>query len=405
MSQTYDVAVVGAGPGGSSAASWLAEAGLDVILIDKGDFPRDKTCGDAISPRAVHVLERLGLMEEVKQTGYCVSGVTAISPQGERARMSFPSEPPFGTRAYVIRRFELDELIQRKAVQSGARFRGGFRAANLTTTSEVVAIEGADRDGEDSIQARLAVLAVGANQPLLRRTGLLPSDVEFSFAARAYYRGLAGLDDSIHLRFDGVPLPGYGWIFPLSEHSANVGAGYYRRTADTPTTASATLRDFLAHPAVQPLFRQAEQLGPVKGFPLRTDFHRSPTFGPRTLLVGEAAGLVNPFTGEGIDYALESGELAARAIKRAFAEGRFGRDQLRSYDRALRRRFQHTFVYTHLLRRAYMNEWLLNPLIRAADRWPAVADRLIRILSSYESPLTAFSPVMLARVLTAGAHG
>jgi len=402
MSAVHDVAVVGAGPGGSSTASWLAEAGLDVILLDKAEFPRDKTCGDAISPRAVHVLDRLGLMKEVQGSGYRVSGITAISPRGDRARMAFPGQPPFGSCAYVIRRYDLDRLIQRKAVQSGAHFRGGFRAGDITTTPQGVVVHGNDQRDDDSIRARLVVVAVGANLPLLRRAGLLPESVEFSFAARVYYRGLTELDDTIHLRFDGVPLPGYGWIFPLSEDSANVGAGYYRRTADTPSTASAALRDFLAHPAIQPQFQRAEQLGPVKGFPLRTDFHRSPTFGPRTLLVGEAAGLVNPFTGEGIDYALESGELAARAILGAFAEGRFGPHQLQSYDQALRRRFQHTFVYTHLLRRAYMNERLLTPLIRAADRWPNVAKRLIRILSAYDSPLTAFSPVMLARVLASG---
>ncbi|MGA9533090.1 MAG: NAD(P)/FAD-dependent oxidoreductase [Anaerolineales bacterium] len=399
MSVRHDVAVIGAGPGGSSAASWLAQAGLDVILLDKAEFPRDKTCGDAISPRAVHVLDKLGLTDAVQQAGHPAKGVTVISPAGVRMQTDFPDEPPFGRLAYVITRYQLDHLIQQHAVECGARFRSGFHAANIESNAKGVRVQGKVLHGESSILARVAIVAVGASTPLLHRIGLLPEPVGFSFAARAYFRGLSALDQNIQLRFDGVPLPGYGWIFPLSDDSANVGAGYYRPTPDTPSTPVAALREFLVHPAVQPQFRRAKQIGPVKGFPLRTDFHRSPTFGPRTLLVGEAAGLVNPFTGEGIDYALESGELAAQSILRAFGDGTFGAGRLRAYDRALRRRFQHTFVYTHLLRRVYMNEGLLNPLIRAADRWPTVADRLIRILSSYESPLTAFSPVMIARVL------
>jgi geranylgeranyl reductase family protein len=404
MTSRHDVAVVGAGPGGSSAASWLAQAGLDVILVDKAEFPRDKTCGDAISARAVHVLDKLGVLEAVQRAGYLVEGITVTSPAGVRMWTGFPDEPPFRHTAYVIRRYELDHLIQQRAIERGARFRGGFHVTGVAATADGVRIRGNDPTGESSLLARMAIVAVGANIPLLRRLDLLPQPVGFSFAARAYYRGLSAVDHNIQLRFDGVPLPGYGWIFPLSDDSANVGAGYYRRTADTPSTPVAALRDFLAHPSIKPQFERAERLGPIKGFPLRTDFHRSPTYGPRTLLVGEAAGLVNPFTGEGIDYALESGEMAAKTILRAFADGQFGVDRLRGYDRALRHRFQHTFLFTHLLRRVFMNDGLLDPLIRAADRWPAVATRLIRILSSYESPLTAFSPVMLARVL-ASARG
>jgi geranylgeranyl reductase family protein len=397
----HDVAVIGAGPGGASTAAWIAQAGLDVVLLDKSDFPRDKTCGDAISPRAVHVLGQLGLMRAVRAAGFRVEGVTVISPAGGRVRVPFAAEGPFGKHAYVIPRYDLDNLILEGAVRAGARFVPRFHVSALAPDEDGLTIHGARVQEPASVQARLAIVAAGANISLLRRSRLLPSDLRFSFAARAYFAGLTGLDRSIHLRFDGVPLPGYGWIFPLSNGTANVGAGFYRRTANTPSTAAAALEAFLAHPTVRPQFVNAERTGPVKGFPLRTDFNRSPTIGPRTMLVGESAGLVNPFTGEGIDYALESGQLAAETAIQCFQSGAFGRQQLHHYDRSLRRRFQHTFVFTQLLRRAYMNAWLLNPLVRAAGRWPAVGDRLLRILSSYQSPLMAFSPVVLARVCAA----
>jgi flavin-dependent dehydrogenase len=135
------------------------------------------------------------------------------------------------------------------------------------------------------------------------------------------------------------------------------------------------------------------------GYPLRTDFHRSRSVGERLLLVGEAAGLVNPFTGEGIDYALESGQLAGRWLGQCLNEGDVSQAALAGYDRQLRRRFQATFVYTHLLRSLYMTPLLLDPLLRASRRWTDLADRLVRIFLAYEHPLRAVTPIVALRVL------
>ena len=395
----HQAAVVGAGPGGSLAAYQLAQRGCDVVLLDKQAFPRDKVCGDAISPRGVHLLSELGLMAEVERCGRRVSTLAATGPGGASLRVPLPAHGPLGEHAYVIRRHDLDDLVRRKAEAAGASFEAGAHVTGLEASADGYRLQYSQGGRRHTLDVEAVILAVGASLPLVQALGLAPQPVQFSFAARAYFRNLEDLLPELHFRFDGIPLPGYGWIFPLSDHEANVGAGFFVRTASMPATPAAYLERFLRHPPIARQFARAEQLGPVKGYPLRTDFHRSRAVADRLLLVGESVGLVNPFTGEGIDYALESGQLAGQWLSRCLEAGDVSRRALAGYDRELRRRFQATFVYTHLLRSLYMTPALLDPLLRAGRRWPDLADRLVRIFLAYEHPLRALTPLVALRVL------
>ncbi len=399
MLSQYDVAVVGAGPGGSAAASLLARAGLRVALLDKAHFPRDKTCGDALSPRAIHVLQQLGLRSQVEGLGYHIEGVTFVAPQGRQVRAPLSPHPRYAAHALVLRRIKLDDLLRRHAIEEGAEFLGGARVQQVETLKGGVQVSFSRNGRQERLQARVAVIAVGASLPLLQKMGLLPRRVIYSYAARAYYEGVRRLDRDIQIRFDGVPLPGYGWIFPLAPGTANVGAGFYRRSRHTPLTASGALAAFLQHPPVAAMFTAAHRQGAVKGFPLRTDFHRSPVRGKRTLLVGEAAGMVNPFTGEGVDYALESGSLAAECLQACFATGDFSERALGAYERRLRGRFQRFFVLTHGLRQIYMNPWLLDPLVLACQRWPETTRLLVDVMLAYRDPAQALRPSVIWKVL------
>jgi flavin-dependent dehydrogenase len=202
-------------------------------------------------------------------------------------------------------------------------------------------------------------------------------------AVRAYFEEVKGLADQIQLRFDGVPLPGYGWVFPLPNGSANIGAGVFpswwnwQRTAHT---ARAAYEAFIQGPALRAMLQEAHQLGPVKGYPLRVDFATAPTYGQRLLLVGEAAGLVNPLTGEGIDYALESGKLAAEHMIQVFNGGDFSLSALADYDRLLRHRFQRLFIVCNWIQNLLVNPLLLDTVIRTADRRPDLKMLLINIV-------------------------
>ena len=406
MSDLYDIIVVGAGPGGSAAAHYMARQGLNVLLLDKSGFPRDKTCGDALSPNALHILEDMGAMPDLVGAGaYKVAGVDFYSPDSTRLCALVPPHPPFPQYAYVARRLVLDDLIREKALQSGAKFEARVRVAGIEGEPGNLTVIGV-RDGAGiRYRCRLAVIAVGASVNLLHTLGLVNGQPDFARAARTYYEGINGLSDLIQIRFDGVPLPGYGWIFPLSSTSANVGAGFYRHTRHMPPTAQRMLAEFLEHPPVKEMLVEAVQEGPVKGFPLRVDFNKSRVIGEGIMLVGESAGLVNPFTGEGIDYALESARMAARTASYCFAGGGFSRRALKHYERQMRQRFQRLFVMTHLLREFYMNSWLLNPLVRAGNRWPDVSRVLVDVLLSYKDPAQALSPGVVVKVLLSAAQG
>jgi geranylgeranyl reductase family protein len=399
-SNQHDVVIVGAGPGGSASAAFLAAAGLRVLLVDKSTFPRDKTCGDAVSAQGVGLLDELGLGPTIRRAGFKTRGVTIVSPSGRKLTAGIPPSDGLPNYGLVVKRLTLDQMILDAAESAGAEVVDGVHVRGLERApGGGWAIRG-DRAGKAfSASGHTAIIAVGASLPLLRQLNLVPEKIGYSFAARTYFEGIDGLDDRLNIHFDGVPLPGYGWIFPVSRTAANVGAGYYRRGPSTPPTAATTLDAFLKEPRISRRFRSATQLSPVKGYPIRTDFHRSRSTADRLLVVGEAAGLVNPFTGEGIDYALESARLASAALQDAFQAGDLGPASLGRYEGALRRRFHRLFVLTHLMRRVYMTPALLEPLLAACAKHPDMTRLLISVLLSYESPLKAFTPSVVGRVL------
>jgi len=392
VNRLYDIIVVGAGPGGSALAARLARAGLDVLLLDKQIFPRDKTCGDALTPEAVRILHRLGLAESLSQSAFRIDDICVTTPCGVQVKAPFSAD---GTPGCVIPRIKLDELLRGEAVAAGAEFVGDVRVSQVIEEEEKKVI-GASRGSAPSWRGRVIVLAVGASVGLLKALKLLPRRPEFDYAARLYFDGISGLGNRIDVRLDGVPLPGYGWIFPLSHSSANVGVGLFGRSSHN---SYEVLGRFLKHPPIAQLIGAGQPQGPPKSYPLRTDFHRSPLRRGRLLLIGEAAGLVNPFTGEGIDYALESAEYAAECLLDSFARGDFSEQALSQYDRRLRARFQRVFVFTSWMRRIYMTSPLLDALGRACARWPELTGLFAEILLTREDPRKAFGPKVVLRIL------
>lgn len=395
MAPRWDVAVVGAGPGGSTAAARLAKSGLEVLLLDRAAFPRDKTCGDALSPPGLALLDELGLGPQVRAAGRAVGGVRLVSPAGLQVAAPLPGGP-----ALVVRRLALDDLLRRNAEAAGARFEPGVRVRALESLPGCVRLSGEAADRSFSADARLVVLAVGASLPLVQAAGLGPRRPRFAVAARQYVSGLRELAAELQIRFDGVPLPGYAWVFPLSPESANLGAGFFDGARRAPASAAAALEGFLAWPGAAGTLRGARREGPLRGYPLRMDFDRSEVAHGRCLAVGEAAGLVNPFTGEGIDLALESARLAARALAEGFERG----DPLvgvRAYARRVRHRYRRPFRLTRLLRTLYMNPRLLDPLMRACAGSPDSLALLLKVLVETKDVGRALDPRLLLRALRA----
>ncbi len=391
MTSTYDTIVVGAGPGGSAAALRLAQLGLRVLLLDRQEFPRDKTCGDGLSPEALRILNQLGLADLAPQRGFRIDAMSLTSPSGASFEAPFDTN---GQPGYVVPRVALDDGLRAGAIAAGAEFIGQVRVTEIHEQDGTVAAAGPGSNY--TWQTRSMILAVGANMGLLKPLGLLPTRPSLGFAARLYVDGLPSQPHQIQFRFDGIPLPGYGWIFPTSSSSANVGMGVFREVQES---VYDLLGRFLNQPSITELIGSGRAQPPMKAYPLRLDFHRSPLRRGRVLLVGEAAGLVNPFTGEGIDYALESGVLAGECLGHCMATGDWSERALSRYERRLRRRFQRAFRLTHLLRRVYMTEGVLNALSRACVRWPDLPQLFIDIMQTRQTPLKAFSPRVMLRLL------
>src|SRR2546430_1228617 len=313
MSHIYDVLIVGAGPAGSSATYHLARQGIDVLLLDKCSFPREKTCGDALNQRCLSLLNEMDLLDDAVRIGHHCGAVKLIAPGGHAATLPLSQRDDGISYGLIIPRIILDDLLLQQALAQGAQFHSPVRVTDVLSHGKCVEIQGEYQQRPISFKAHMVILAIGANTGLLLRMGLLRKMPRMALATRAYFEGITDLMDQAQFYLDSVFPPGYGWILPLSDSSANIGAALLPSmwlSGQTHGTARGSFDAFIQTPQLQRMLAGAHRSSPVKGFPVRTDFARAPTFGERVMLVGEAAGLGHPLTGEGIAYALESGKIA-----------------------------------------------------------------------------------------------
>jgi geranylgeranyl reductase family protein len=402
MSEIYDAVIVGAGPSGSTTAHYLAKEGFNVLLLDKFNFPRDKTCGDGLTPRALQILDDMGILDTVNQVGYRIDKLELISPRGHSAVAHLPKNGQMCNYMLIVPRVTLDNIILERALTSGASFQSSVRVTGIEQEKHNVLVKGEQRAKAITFRARMVIYATGANTKLLLNTGLLKKVPQMVLAARAYYDGITSNIDTVQARLDNVPLPGYGWVFPLSDTSANVGIGMFRAGLAArwmPKTAHSAFDTFIQSPPLKKLLAGARQASPIKGFPIRVDFARSPTFGERTMIIGEAAGLVNPITGEGIDYGMESGKMAAEHLSQMFASGDFSVKQLAAFDKLLRQRYQRLFVLCDRLRLLYLNAFFANQVVRAVARSEELMNLFMDIVIENQHLSQGFAPGTIAKVV------
>ncbi len=313
-----DVLVVGAGPAGSAAAAWAARLGLDTVLIDAATFPRDKTCGDGLTPRAIAELDRLDLGDWVR--GHTVNRGLRAAGFGQELLLPWPggSLPDHGS---AVPRTELDARIRQTALDAGALGVDGARAVDVERDEHgaVTAVLVQTAEGRHRIACRRLVVADGVRSPLGRLLGReWHRETAYGVAGRSYVKSGRGDDPwiSSHLELrgeDGELLPGYGWIFPLGDGRVNLGVGALA-TAKRP--AKIQIRPLMEYYAS--LRREDWDLAGDLQLPtsalLPMGGAVSGVAGPNWVLVGDAAGCVNPLNGEGIDYGLETGRLAAELL-------------------------------------------------------------------------------------------
>jgi len=339
-----DVIVVGAGPSGSTAAYYLAQAGLNVLLIEKSRFPRDKVCGDGLTPRAVRSLVAMGV-DVSEEAGWLRNKGLRVIGGGLRLELEWPELGNWPGYGLVRTRASLDEQLARRAQAAGAKLLEGTtvtgpllddngRIVGVETTGEIEEksksrsrFDNAERVHGSSVtyRARVVVAADGNSSRLSVAMGLRKRDDRpMGVAVRTYYTSPRHEDDYLESWLDlwdgDRLLPGYGWIFGMGDGTSNVGLGMLN-TSDAfgKTDYRELLKRWLKSMPEEWGYVEENRTEPVRGAALPMGFNRTPHYHKGLLLAGDAAGMVNPFNGEGIAYAMESGELLARVVAQALA--------------------------------------------------------------------------------------
>jgi geranylgeranyl reductase family protein len=324
-----DVVVVGAGPGGSTAAYWLAQAGLSVIVCEKTKFPREKVCGDGLTPRAVKQLVAMGI-DTSREAGWLANHGLRILGGGMRLEMPWPDLAAYPSYGLVRQRQDFDDLLARTAQKAGAQIH------ELTTVTDPIRdertgrVEGVTTKDGRSYRAPVTFVADGNSTRFsLALNRQRREDRPMGVAYRRYYKSPRHDDDWLESwleLWDGEPgkgrlLPGYGWIFGMGDGTSNVGLGILNTSDAFGQTDYRDLLDrWVAALPEEWGFVPENATGPIRGAALPMGFNRKPHYAEGALLVGDAGGMVNPMNGEGIAYAMESGRLAAEIVAQALAE-------------------------------------------------------------------------------------
>ena len=379
FSRERDAVIVGGGPAGAAAAFWLASQGLDVLVLEAKNLPRSKPCGDGIGPRAVLALREMGLEGWLNKIGrHRIERIRIVSPSG--AALVSGAEPELFpvTYGYVVGRDVFDKKLIDHAAGAGAEVAqnvhaDGFLGENGQPTGpppDRARGISATHDGRPlRIRAKVTVVADGSTGRLSRLCNPRASKAK-AVALRAYAEGVAGIDDCINIFFNRRYPYGYGWIFPTGPITANIGVGLLRAAKGVGTRdIRSAFSYFLEEQDLTPLSLVGCRLiGRPAGSIMRMDFRHSLIQRPGLALIGDAAGLVSPLSGEGIGHALESGRLLADSLEGAFGDPRRLDLALASFDRGMRRSFATYFWWAHLLSRILSRPERFDRLVAKANR-------------------------------------
>jgi menaquinone-9 beta-reductase len=393
-----DVIVVGAGPSGATTAFYLAQSGLDVLLLEKSRFPREKVCGDGLTPRAVKTLVNMGISVS-EQDGWVRNKGLRVIGAGKRLELPWPELASYPGYGLVRTRLDLDETLARRAQQAGARMLEGVTVTGPVLderTGRITGVVAKAADGGDdrTYRARVVVAADGNSSRLSVAMGLRKRDDRpLGVAVRTYFTSPRHDDDYLESWLDlwdgDRLLPGYGWIFGMGDGTSNVGLGLLNTSAAFGhTDYHALLRKWLNGMPAEWGFTEENQAQPIRGAALPMGFNRTPHYHQGLLLVGDAGGMVNPFNGEGIAYAMESGEILARTIVQALARSRRAETErvLAGYPHALSQAYGGYYALGRTFVKLIGKPGLMRFATKHAMTRPALMRFALKLLANLTDP-------------------
>ena len=399
-----DTIVIGAGPAGAAAAIRLATAGHRVTILERRLLPRVKTCGDTLTPRAVHELTELGVDADALAAFQRIDRIR-LTGRGNHVEVGWPSHPVFPSYGLVARRDRLDELVADRAVAAGAILLDGYEATTpIVERGFVRGVVVRQRDGlTTEMRARYLVVADGANSRFGRALGTSRERTwPYATAIRNYFTSPLHDTSTIELTVDlidrnGVSITGYGWVFPLGDGTLNVGVGVVSTSKEFRAINTTHLLEHFATDIAErwridpdvPLGAPASGRVPMGG-------SVGPTAGPTWLVIGDAAGSANPFVGAGIEYAYETGRIAGDVLDEALREN--NATLLQRYPAVLAENYGTYFKIGRLFDRFAGRPTMMNRLSRTVTKRSSVAGHAVRLATNELRPALAGPPELAYRV-------
>ena len=401
----YDLIIVGAGPAGATAALYAGRNNLNCIVVDKATFPRDKICGDALSGKSVRIFDELNLTKEIEQLeGSEINRITFGGPNHKHfdVHLKGNKRNNYITKGFVIPRKVFDYFLFKKAKEV-TEILEGFKVKDLIyKNGKPVGIKGINRKGDEQIiEAPIILGCDGAHSIISRKLDAYKKDMEHTAVAiRCYYEGVEGLSNQIELHYISEVKPGYFWLFPAGGNNANIGIGLSKNDAKKEDrTLTNIMEDVTQSQYFKERFSNAKPLEKPKGWNLPMGSIHRKNYGDGYMLLGDAAGLVDPFTGEGIGNAMVAAKYAISTAKKAKDKGDYSKNVLSEYDQLLWGEIGKELRTSTKLQSLSRSSFLLNFVINRASRNQEVQDIISGMLSKEIPKDELSSPLFYFKIL------